>query len=239
MNRLADAPTVPFRTSPHESLVTFDAVGKIVGRTTILSGISLDIHPGEALALMGPSGSGKSTLMAILGMFTGWSSGTVFVDGVTVGASARSRNRARRELGFGWVGQTPAFLPGRSVLDNALIPVRVDSRSRSRARFSEYRDVLVGLGLGRVLHSSVSVLSGGEQQRLSIARALIASRRVLLADEPTAALDSANTGQVIDALVRSRGARTVVVATHDPRVAERCTRVVWLRDGEIDLVEQA
>ncbi|MDF0530052.1 ATP-binding cassette domain-containing protein [Tsukamurella sp. 8F] len=216
-------------------VIALDAVGKVAGRTTILSDVSLQVHQGEALALMGPSGSGKSTLMAILGMFTAWSSGSVRIGGVEVAKASRHRNRARRQLGFGWVGQTPSFLPGRSVLDNVAVPLRVDGARRAPgAPLSECRDVLVGLGLGRSLRSSASVLSGGEQQRLSIARALIASRRVLLADEPTASLDSASTEQVIDALVSARGIRTLVVATHDPRVAARCTRTVWLEDGRID-----
>ncbi len=235
MNQSADTGA-----SLHPGVFGLRDVAKSVGTTSILSDVSMDIFPGEAVALMGPSGSGKSTVMAVLGMFTSWNSGSVTLDGVGIGSSARSRNRARQRMGMGWIGQHAAFLPGRSVVDNVLVPLRVGTKrpeNMPEDPMAEAIGLLESLGLGSVAFSSASVLSGGEQQRLSIARAIVCAERVVLADEPTASLDSVSTELAIEALVSSRAGKTLVVATHDPRVAERCERTVWLRDGVVEKVD--
>lgn len=207
-------------------------IRKRLGGNDVLRGVSFTAHPGEAVALLGPSGSGKSTLMAVLGLLTGWEDGAMTLAGQTVSASRRSRSHVRQHMLMAWVPQVPLVLPGRSLLDNVLV-VRRLSGTVTKADLDEAGRLLTAVGLDTARERDASVLSGGELQRMAVARALLSRAPLILADEPTASLDRDSTAQVIHSLVASRGEACVIVATHDQRVAAACERSLRLADGAI------
>jgi putative ABC transport system ATP-binding protein len=202
-------------------------------RQPVLRGVSLTVSPGEWLAIMGPSGCGKSTLLHLLGGLDTPDVGTVTVEGEAMtGRSAAERAVLRRER-VGYVFQQYNLVPHLDVTANIELPQRLTGTSRKAAR-ARTAELLATLGLADVAHALPSTLSGGEQQRVAIARALANRPRLLLADEPTGALDSAASGQVIELLreCHERG-QTVVMVTHDHHVAAAADRVVLLRDGQV------
>ncbi|MBI2766363.1 MAG: ATP-binding cassette domain-containing protein [Chloroflexi bacterium] len=182
-----------------------------------------------AVALMGPSGSGKTTLLSILGMLTIPTAGTVLLDGQPP-LRARGRTRLRAEL-FSWVFQGVNVLPRRSAVDNAALGLLARGMRYSQSMGTALAALEV-VGLHGLADRRIDTLSGGEVQRVCIARALATRPRYILADEPTGQLDRANTAVAIDALVGRRPRGTaVVIATHDPFVAGHCDVVVQLVDG--------
>lgn len=191
---------------------------------SVLAGADLVVEEGESVAILGPSGSGKSTLLSVLGGLVRPNSGGVRVeDG---GAQSRPADVTA------WVLQTVNVLPERSVLDN--VAVAALTRGLSRAAAAEDARVrLQAVGLGARLGDPVRVLSGGEVQRVVIARALCSGRPFILADEPTGQLDRAASDVVLDALFTTAGGAGVVVVTHDPEVAARCDRVARIDDGVV------
>jgi ABC-type lipoprotein export system ATPase subunit len=202
------------------------------GLPAVLRGLSLTINPGEAVALMGPSGSGKTTVLTILGLLVTPSEGQVLLDGGPLPRRGPSLARLRARE-FGWVFQSVNVLPRRSALDNAALALLIRGDSPRAAR-REAASALEAVGIGGLAAQPVHTLSGGELQRVCIARALAARSRFILADEPTAQLDRANTEGVIEALVNNRPPGTaLVVATHDPEVASRCDRTLRLVDGAL------
>lgn len=199
----------------------------------VLKGIDLTIHPGEFVAIMGPSGSGKSTLMNILGCLDVADSGTYTFDGRDVSAMDRDELAHLRREAFGFVFQSYHLLPGVSAVGNVEVPaiyagVAPDQR-RARAVH-----LLEELGLAERLANTPSQLSGGQQQRVSIARALMNGGQIILADEPTGALDSASGRDVMRLLASlSERGHTVILITHDPDVAAVAHRQITIADGEI------
>jgi putative ABC transport system ATP-binding protein len=200
----------------------------------ILKGVSFTVDPGEWIALTGPSGSGKSTLLGILAGLDSPTSGRIVVDGIDVtrlgeGAMARLRNRK-----IGVVFQSFNLIPSLTAQENVEAPLYVRS-SRSRARDAA-REVLELVGLSDRLGHRPHQLSGGQQQRVAIARALVTRPALLIADEPTGNLDSANGSQVLDLIesLRQELRFTVVVATHDPHVAARADRHLHMIDGLLE-----
>jgi len=198
-----------------------------------LDDISLNVEKGEMMAIMGPSGSGKSTLMAILGCLDVPTSGTYKLDGESVEKLSDNQLADIRSRKIGFVFQQFNLLARTSALDNVMLPLTYAGVSgRERRRLAT--EALQTVGLGDRLHHRPNELSGGQQQRVAIARALVNNPAILLADEPTGALDS-KTGQAIldlfDALVAS--GRTIILVTHDPSVAHRCQRVIHLHDGRV------
>jgi putative ABC transport system ATP-binding protein len=197
-----------------------------------LDDVSLDIAAGQLVAISGPSGSGKSTLLHVIGGMDVPDRGTVRLgDQEITGLGDRERAALRRRVGF--VFQRFHLLPALTGLDNVLAPVmpyRVGFDKPARAR-----ELLEAVGLGDRGNDLPSHLSGGEQQRVAIARALINRPGIVLADEPTGNLDSANSGLVMDLLLRLRGdlGFTLAIATHDPTLTRRCERIVMLSDGRI------
>jgi putative ABC transport system ATP-binding protein len=199
-----------------------------------LRGVSLEIHPGEFVAIRGPSGSGKTTLLNLLGLLDAPDSGEVFVDG---GDAARLSEDAKSDLRrdrFGFVFQTFNLIPVLSAEENvsyplALAGVGADER---RARAVELLDAVGTAEKGAV---RPDLLSGGQRQRVAIARALANRPAVVFADEPTANLDSKTADGILDLMRRLNEERRVafVFATHDPRVVERARRVVSLTDGAV------
>lgn len=196
----------------------------------VLDHVDIFVATGEAVALMGPSGSGKTTLLSIMGLLTRPVSGSVAVDGVPLARRGRRLDAARGEL-FSWVFQTVNVLGQRTATDNAALGLLARGMPRSRA--TEQADTaLSAVGLAGRNRAVVSELSGGELQRVCIARAMAAMPRLVLADEPTGQLDHATSELVVDALWEARYSDTaLVIATHDPMVAKRCDRVIRLVDG--------
>jgi ABC-type lipoprotein export system ATPase subunit len=196
----------------------------------VLRGVSLEVTPDRSIALVGPSGSGKTTLLSVLGLLTTPGEGSVLIDGVPVRARDRNRVRGRH---FGWVFQGTNVLGRRSALDNASLGLLAGGASTNEAHAAAAA-MLDAVGIGALVHAPAYTLSGGELQRVCIARVLAARPRFVLADEPTGQLDTASTEVVIRALVTNRPTGTsIVIATHDPQVAGRCDIVVRLVDGRI------
>jgi ABC-type lipoprotein export system ATPase subunit len=205
---------------------------KAIRGNQILDGVDVRVERGESVAVTGPSGSGKSTLMAVLGLLTTRSAGTLCLDGRPVPAGGRGRRRARRHQRIAWVPQTPLVLPGRSALDNVVLGARFAERPVPGDVGVALR-VLQQVALDHAADRDATALSGGELQRLGVARALVGGARLVMADEPTASLDHASTVRVVEALRAVRGQATLLVATHDPLVAQACDRVLVLRDGRL------
>jgi putative ABC transport system ATP-binding protein len=198
-----------------------------------LQDIDLDVDAGMMVAVMGPSGSGKSTLLTIAGSLEEPSSGEVRVCGeelTTLSRNARARLRRRT---IGYVFQDFNLLPGLTAAENVALPLELDGMSARKARAAGIKS-LEALGLGERATHFPDQMSGGERQRVAIARAVVGERRLLLADEPSGALDSAN-GEAVMRLIHAackRGLAAVVV-THDAQLASWADRVVFLRDGRV------
>lgn len=201
--------------------------------TQVLNNITLHINQGDYVSIIGPSGAGKSTLMAIAGCLSQPTSGEYILDGEEVGKLGdRKLSQARNEK-IGFVFQAFHLLPGVTALDNVILPL-VYSRKTSMDIKERAREVLAKVGLEHRLHHTPGQLSGGEQQRVTIARSLINNPPIILADEPTGNLDSKNGGETMktfDRLVKE--GKTIVLITHDSEVAEHADRIISIRDGEI------
>jgi putative ABC transport system ATP-binding protein len=198
-----------------------------------LRGVDLSVDAGALVAVMGPSGSGKSTLLTIAGSLEVPSRGEVLIDGVTVSAMSRNDRARMRRRSIGYVFQDFNLLAGLSALENVCLPMELDGIAARKARIGGM-EALEELGLTDRASSFPDELSGGERQRVAIARAVVGNRHLLLADEPSGALDSANAESVIR-LIRAACQRGVagVVVTHDAQLASWADRVVFLRDGRV------
>ena len=199
----------------------------------ILRGVTLTVGSGEHVAVVGRSGTGKSTLLNILGLLDAPSSGEYLLEGVPVGrVSARERTR-RRGRDFGFVFQQFNLLPGRTALENVVAPLMYATGRQFWRRRTLAAEMLDRVGLGDRLDTMPEKLSGGEQQRVAIARALVRGPRVILADEPTGALDVETGQEVMDLLdeVASRTGAALVTITHDLAVAARAQRHYRLGGG--------
>ncbi|MCY0919224.1 MULTISPECIES: ABC transporter ATP-binding protein [unclassified Streptomyces] len=198
-----------------------------------LRGIDLAVYPGELVAVMGPSGSGKSTLLTLAGGLDTPSSGRVIVEGTDITTASRKQLAALRRRSIGYVFQDYNLIPALTAAENVALPRELDGISARKARASALA-ALEEMGLAQLADRFPDEMSGGQQQRVAIARALVGDRRLVLADEPTGALDS-ETGESVLALLRSRcdaGAAGILV-THEPRFAAWADRVVFLRDGSV------
>ncbi|MGV8884962.1 MAG: ABC transporter ATP-binding protein [Microbacteriaceae bacterium] len=207
--------------------------GKGETAVTALSGIDLTVREGELVAVMGASGSGKSTLLTIAGGLTKPTSGEVVIEGSWLSTMSPSGVAALRRRTLGFVFQDFNLVPALTALENVMLPLELDGWKRRKAR-SAALDALTSVELRDRADHYPDDLSGGQQQRVAIARAIVGTRRIILADEPTGALDS-TTGELVLRMLRRRvdaGAGGILV-THDARHAAWADRIVFVRDGRV------
>ncbi|MFI9160139.1 ABC transporter ATP-binding protein [Kitasatospora aureofaciens] len=207
--------------------------GQGAAEVQALRGVDLKVHPGEFVAVMGPSGSGKSTLLTLAGGLDTPTTGQVLVEGVALGTLSRKKLAQVRRRSIGYVFQDYNLIPALTAAENISLPRELDGLSARAAR-REALAALEELGIPELADRFPDDMSGGQQQRVAIARALIGERRLVLADEPTGALDS-TTGEAVLAVLRARcdaGAAAMMV-THEARHAAWADRVVFLRDGRM------
>jgi putative ABC transport system ATP-binding protein len=198
-----------------------------------LNNVDLSVEAGSMVAVMGPSGSGKSTLLTIAGTLEDPTSGEVLIGGSAVTEMSRNAKAQVRRRYIGYVFQDFNLLPGLTAAENVSLPLELDGLSARKARLAGLK-ALDELGLGSKAGSFPDQLSGGERQRVAIARAVVGDRRLLLADEPSGALDSVN-GDAVMRLIHAACKRGVaaVVVTHDAQLASWADRVIFLRDGRV------
>jgi putative ABC transport system ATP-binding protein len=198
-----------------------------------LRDVDLSVERGELVAVMGPSGSGKSTLLTIAGSLEEATAGHVLVEGVDLATVSRSDRARMRRRSIGYVFQDFNLLPGLTALENVTMPLELDGVP-SRAAGATGLEAMAELDVDEHADRYPEELSGGERQRVAIARAIVGERRLLLADEPTGALDSVN-GEAVMRLLRAATQRGVagVVVTHEAQLASWADRVVFLRDGHV------
>ncbi len=208
--------------------------GEGLRKLTILTGANLEIMPGEMVALMGPSGAGKSTLLHIAGLLETPVSGTISIAGeISSGLSDYERSMVRRNS-LGFVYQYHHLLAEFTALENIVIPQIIAGYSRKEAR-ERAKEILVWMGLSERAKHRPARLSGGEQQRVAIGRAIAASPKLLLADEPTGNLDPATADEVFSLLIKlvSGAGMAALIATHNPKIAARMDRILKLDQGKL------
>lgn len=199
----------------------------------VLQDVDIVVETGEMVAIMGASGSGKSTLLNILGLLDGYDSGAYYLDDTLMRALSESKAAMYRNRFIGFVFQAFHLLPFKTAVENVALPLYYQGVSR-RQRNRKAMAYLERVGLAAWAEHLPSELSGGQKQRVAIARALITEPRIILADEPTGALDSATSEQIMALLEEvHRGGMTVVVVTHEPEVGDRTDRIIRLRDGRV------
>lgn len=203
------------------------------GAVAALKPTSLSIRAGEFVAILGPSGSGKSTLMSLIGLLDRPSSGQLLMDGRDCAHLSQDELAHMRNRLIGFVFQAYHLLPRQTVLDNVELPL-VYAGIRRAERHRRAAEALAAVRLSHRIDHFPTQLSGGEQQRAAIARAIVSQPTIILADEPTGALDSA-TGQEIIKILKAinRGGRTIVLVTHDAQIARHASRIMSIRDGAV------
>jgi putative ABC transport system ATP-binding protein len=225
------------------ALLTLQNIGKRYRQGEIevqaLNGINLSIEEGEFAALVGPSGSGKTTLLNIIGGLDAPSSGNAHLNGTDINSLSEGQLSDFRLFQLGFIFQAYNLVPVLSALENVELVMVLQGRSPAerRERAEHYLNLV---GLTTMMNRRPSALSGGQQQRVAVARALAAGPRLVLADEPTANLDSENSTALLDIMHRlsHEEKTTFIFSTHDPRVMERAERIITLRDGMIESDER-
>ena len=219
--------------SVRDASVTF---GSGAEKCLALQNVTLAFEPGALTLLMGPSGSGKTTLLSLLGCLLTPDSGAVYLDGVDVSKLGEAQRTAIRRRNVGFIFQAFRLFRSLSAIENVTIAEEISGWEGAPRQLTSARELLAGLGLGGdKIHRKPNALSGGEKQRVAIARALIRNPQVLLADEPTASLDSQAGGQIFEILFKLavEEKKTVVVVSHDARWEKFAHRITHLRDGHV------
>lgn len=219
------------------SLIKLENVSKTyqIGQNQVqaLRSVNFELHTGEMTAIMGSSGSGKSTLMNIIGFLDRPSSGQYWFNGKNVSSLQEDDLADIRNREIGFVFQSFFLLPRLTAMENVILPLFYRGTLRETA-LEQAQRMLEKMGVGHLAHHRPNQLSGGQQQRVAISRALVGDPKVILADEPTGALDS-DTGNEVMRLfseLHSKENRTIVIITHDKEVSRRCERVVMIKDGK-------
>ena len=218
-------------------IIEIDSINKVYKNegfeTNVLKGVSVSVDEGDYISIIGPSGSGKSTLMTILGCLSQATSGSYLLGGEEVGKLRDSDLSRIRNEKIGFVFQAFHLLPGVSAFDNVMMPLIYCYKTPSDAK-EKVKQALIRVGLEHRMAHTPGQLSGGEQQRVTIARSLINDPKIILADEPTGNLDSKNGSEIMSAFDRLNAeGRTIIIITHDPAVSEHARRILTLRDGQI------
>ncbi|MDJ0900300.1 MAG: ABC transporter ATP-binding protein [Xenococcus sp. MO_188.B8] len=218
-------------------IVRLEEVSKIYGsgNTTVhaLDKVNLVVNQGEYCSIMGPSGSGKSTVMNIIGCLDRPTSGKYYLDGVDVSQLEEQPLAEIRNRKIGFVFQQFHLLPQMTALENVMLPM-IYAGIPPEVRRDRAKNTLTKLGLGDRLNNKPNQLSGGQQQRVAISRAIVNQPLLLLADEPTGALDSRTTQEVLEIFQElHRSGITVIMVTHEPEVARQTQRIIWFKDGQV------
>ncbi|MEA4981644.1 MAG: ABC transporter ATP-binding protein [Paludibacter sp.] len=200
----------------------------------VLKGVDLQVNKGEIVSIVGPSGAGKTTLLQILGTLDKPNKGTVKVDGIDLSKMSESEQAAFRNKRIGFIFQFHQLLPEFTALENVMIPALIDHHDWKKIR-KKAKDLLEYLQLGERLDHKPSEMSGGEKQRVAVARALINDPKIILADEPSGSLDTKNKEDLHKLLfdLRDKFGLTIVIVTHDKELAALSDRVIEMRDGLI------
>lgn len=218
-------------------MIQINNITKSYGNLKVLDDVSLSIEEGEIVAIVGPSGAGKTTLLQIAGTLDAPDSGTILYDGVEVSRLKERKLAKFRNQNIGFIFQFHELLPEFNALENVALPAFIAGRKRKEA-LKEAEELLTLLGLADRLKHRPAELSGGEKQRVAIARSLINHPKIIFADEPTGSLDSHNREEIqsiIAELCKTRG-QTFLVVTHDPTLASIAHRVVEMKDGRIETI---
>lgn len=213
-------------------MIVAQGIKKSYGSVDVLKGIDLTIDKGEIITIVGRSGAGKTTLLQILGTLANQDSGIVTIDGVDVKALSEKKLAQFRNNTIGFVFQFHQLLPEFTALENVFLPALFGAKNRWKAE-ARAKELLDFLNLGHRINHKPSELSGGEQQRVAVARALINSPKVIFADEPTGNLDSKNKDELHDLLfnLRDTFGQTFVIVTHDMKMADMSDRIIVMEDG--------
>lgn len=197
---------------------------------TALRGVSLEISKGELTAIMGRSGSGKSTLLHIIGLLDDFTDGEYLFNGKPISRLSESAKTKLRAEKFGFVKQDFALIENYSVLDNVMLPLYPIKARNKKERALK---AIAAMGIEKLATKPALELSGGEKQRTAIARAIVTEPEILLADEPTGALDKKTGSEIMDCFKEISREKTIILITHDPEIAAQCGRTVRIEDGVI------
>ena len=215
-------------------------VNKIYGtavKTQVLTDINLSFEKGSFNSIIGQSGSGKSTLLNIIGTLDTPTSGEVILDGVNTAKASKNRLAELRNRSIGFVFQFHYLLPEFTALENVLMPYRIGGGRVTKEILDKGREYLTLVGLEKVINNNATKMSGGQQQRTAIARAILNNPGIILADEPTGNLDSDSTEMIYNLLrdINEKLGTTFIIITHDRHIAEKADRIIEIKDGKINM----
>ena len=215
-------------------MITIKNITKSYGSLQVLKGISLQINKGEVVSIVGPSGAGKTTLLQIIGTLEGADSGEIEINGKKIDGMGKVEQAKFRNQEIGFIFQFHQLLPEFTALENVMIPALIAKKSKREAK-KQAMELLDLLGLHERANHKPNELSGGEKQRVAVARALINNPSVVLADEPSGSLDSKNKTELHQLFfdLRDRFGQTFVIVTHDEELAQLTDRTIHLKDGEV------
>lgn len=202
---------------------------------TVLNNVNLTIGKGELVAVIGKSGAGKSTLLNIIDCMDTMSKGSYLLDEICINKLNSNKLAEIRSKKIGFITQNPFLIEELSAIDNVTIPLMLN-KSKHNKRIAKATESIVDVGLSEIINQKVSTMSGGEKQRVSIARAIVNEPEVILADEPTGSLDSVNAENILKILLNiNKTGKTVIIVTHDIDIAKRCSRIITIADGKIKI----